>query len=276
MLTRLFWAMPAVLWMVALYLFSDTPNLSFTDGPSDWLIRKTGHVAAYLLLFLLNYLALTADRRFTYSPKPAILAAILTLAYAIFDEWHQSQVITRNGTPLDVGIDALGILIGLGIIGWLEWWRRTLSQVNNPISNFNYLGASVKLKQIPQLAAILASMLQGGEVVALYGDLGAGKTTFTQALAKQLGVTKAISSPTYTIAKQYSAAHGRTLYHYDLYRLDSAESLDYLDLPDKIGAANAIIVVEWPDRAPQAWPADTIRIDFTYVDEQTRKITLRR
>ncbi len=100
------------------------------------------------------------------------------------------------------------------------------------------------------LAAEVAPRLRPGGVLLLEGDLGAGKTTFTQALARIYGVTRTVTSPTFTLANEYRLPEGGSLVHFDLYRLASPEGLYDLGLEDAL-ERGARMVVEWPERA---WP----------------------
>ena len=121
------------------------------------------------------------------------------------------------------------------------------------------------------VGAALARVLQPGTVIAYRGDLGAGKTSFTRGLAKGLGVTERVTSPTYTIVNEYLG--GRCpLFHFDMYRLGSEDELfdigweDYLD-------RGGICAVEWSENV---WGAmeDAIVVTITRLDEDTRKITI--
>lgn len=100
------------------------------------------------------------------------------------------------------------------------------------------------------LAAEVAPRLRPSGVLLLEGDLGAGKTTFTQALARIYGVTRTVTSPTFTLANEYRLPEGGSLVHFDLYRLASPEGLYDLGLEDAL-ERGARMVVEWPERA---WP----------------------
>jgi tRNA threonylcarbamoyladenosine biosynthesis protein TsaE len=120
------------------------------------------------------------------------------------------------------------------------------------------------------LAAEFAATLRPGDVVCLEGDLGAGKTTFTQGLAKAFGVPGRVVSPTFCIVQE----HG-TLVHMDLYRLNS--EADVLDLGwDDFRARGAIIVVEWPERAGSLIPENARRVRFWHGKENSeeRKIAI--
>lgn len=144
----------------------------------------------------------------------------------------------------------------------------------------------------------LAKKLIGGEVIALHGDLGAGKTTFMQGLATGLGIKRNIISPTFIIMRTYqlprhsgkAKAHPesgqenrswtsqddniQTLYHLDLYRLKTeAEAID-LGLLDLMGEPENIVAIEWPDKVKNLLPKKTIHVHFTYLEEDSRQIKI--
>lgn len=103
-----------------------------------------------------------------------------------------------------------------------------------------------------QIAVKLASQLKGGEIIALQGDLGAGKTTFTQCLAKALAVKKQVTSPTFVLMKVYPVSHKplaiRQFVHVDCYRLDEPQELFYLGLEEYLNKYDTIVVIEWADK----------------------------
>ena len=121
------------------------------------------------------------------------------------------------------------------------------------------------LRGMRSLGRRLAARLSGGDVVALVGDLGAGKTSFVQGLAEGLGVQDVASvvSPTYTLVNVYPAA-GWALHHIDLYRLDSVADAQALGIDEQLGCKDAICAVEWADRAVDIIPqhAFWVRIAF--------------
>lgn len=119
------------------------------------------------------------------------------------------------------------------------------------------------------LAAKLANLVKAQHTITLEGDLGAGKTTFTQAFAKALGVTRTVNSPTFTIMKQYT---GRLpLNHLDVYRLeDSDEDLGW----DEIFYGDAVTVVEWAHLIERDLPDERLAIEIKRVDENARIISL--
>lgn len=110
-----------------------------------------------------------------------------------------------------------------------------------------------------KLGKRLAQRLKPGDVLALVGALGAGKTTLTQALARALDVEDAgeVLSPTYTLVNEHPFAGGMLL-HLDLYRLRDAESAVALGLVEQLNRRDAIVVVEWADRFPELIPAQAL------------------
>ena len=123
-----------------------------------------------------------------------------------------------------------------------------------------------------RVGAALAKTLCGGEVIAFLGDLGAGKTAFTRGLAEGLGVTDAVTSPTYTIVNEYLT--GRLpLFHFDMYRLSSSDDLwdigweDYLE-------RGGVCAVEWSENVRDAMEG-ALTVAISKVDENTRDIEIR-
>lgn len=102
-------------------------------------------------------------------------------------------------------------------------------------------------------------------VIALSGDLGAGKTTFVQELAKELGVIEPVTSPTFVIMKRYETtdADFQLLIHIDAYRLEDASELSVLGFDDVLAESKALICIEWPERVAALMPADAIQLSLT-------------
>ena len=118
----------------------------------------------------------------------------------------------------------------------------------------------------------LAVQLQPGDVLAYYGDLGAGKTAFTRGLASSLGVTEPVTSPTYTIVDEYLS--GRLpLFHFDMYRLGSADELFDIGWEDYL-ARGGICAVEWSENVMDALPEDTVWVRIAREGDTGRSITI--
>ena len=120
---------------------------------------------------------------------------------------------------------------------------------------------------------LAAAHPEAGAVLALSGDLGAGKTTFVQGLACGLGITAAITSPTFILVNRYRLPDGRRLHHADCYRLKDAP-LEMWDIGlDDLLAGEDIVVIEWADRIPGLLPPDYLEVSFAYVDDTQRSLT---
>lgn len=116
-----------------------------------------------------------------------------------------------------------------------------------------------------QLGASLAAALTPGCIIYLHGDLGAGKTTLARGLLRALGHQGKVKSPTFTLVEPYKIANQR-LFHWDLYRLDNPEELDYLGLRDQLDG-EALLLIEWPERGQGELPTPDIEITLSYVGE---------
>jgi tRNA threonylcarbamoyladenosine biosynthesis protein TsaE len=145
--------------------------------------------------------------------------------------------------------------------------------------------------QTQRLGMRLGELLRGGELILLNGQLGTGKTTFTQGLAAGMGITENINSPTFTLLKEYpgqlvpeaaqpqhnAAQHpqlppshpGPALYHFDLYRLDNPEEIIDLGFEDYF-FGSGVCVVEWADKADLLWPSEHLRIRMKMMSETKR------
>lgn len=109
-------------------------------------------------------------------------------------------------------------------------------------------------------------------IIELIGDVGAGKTTFVRGLAKKLGVTEPVTSPSFTVSKSYACKDGKTLIHYDFYRLNDPGIMSE-DLEENISDKNNIIVIEWSDSVKDILPKKHDIIKINYNDDDTREVT---
>ena len=128
-------------------------------------------------------------------------------------------------------------------------------------------------EQTEALGARLADALDGGRVVAFTGDLGAGKTAFVSGMARALGVEERVTSPTFTIVNEYEG--GRLpLFHFDMYRLDSADELFHIGWEDYL-ARGGVCAVEWSENVAEAIEPDAVRVSIVRGDgDDDRIITI--
>jgi tRNA threonylcarbamoyladenosine biosynthesis protein TsaE len=135
----------------------------------------------------------------------------------------------------------------------------------------------IALSDLPACATDILSHLprpaQGATVVGLTGELGAGKTTLVQALARQLGITEHITSPTFVIAKTYTTTHQqfKKLVHIDAYRLESTKELEPIRFSEMLGDSDTLIVIEWPEKIESALPPHIFRVTLSVINEEMRE-----
>ena len=122
------------------------------------------------------------------------------------------------------------------------------------------------------LGAGLARVLRAGDVILLRGPLGAGKSELTRGIASGLGVAETVTSPSFTILNVYESG-SLPLYHFDWYRLSSADELYDLGMDEYLGG-NGLAVVEWPERCPEAVPEDCLEITLIPGSGEQRLIRL--
>lgn len=127
---------------------------------------------------------------------------------------------------------------------------------------------TVNETQTRALGRRLGRMLKGLDVVLLYGDLGSGKTTFTQGLAKGAGFSGRVVSPTFGLARLYRAK-ARLIYHLDLYRVAADDTGD-IGIEEFVSDPKALCVVEWPDAGRAYYPADRVEIRFKHLKDGRR------
>lgn len=127
-----------------------------------------------------------------------------------------------------------------------------------------------------ELAAAVATLVRGGDIVLLAGELGAGKTCFTQGFGRALGVDEQITSPTFTLLRPYEGTTLRLL-HADVYRLEHLQEFVDLGIIEQVDG-DAVAVIEWGDMAEPALPADFLEIRLAYDErdeDDARRLELR-
>jgi tRNA threonylcarbamoyl adenosine modification protein YjeE len=131
------------------------------------------------------------------------------------------------------------------------------------IETFRGARALPDLEATARLGAAVAGGLRPGDAVALWGDLGAGKTTLARAILRALGVSEDVPSPTFTLVQSYDTPR-LAVSHYDLYRLKHVREMEELGFDDAL--AQGAVLVEWPERAPEALPPDALHVRLSLSD----------
>jgi len=142
-----------------------------------------------------------------------------------------------------------------------------------------------KITSSAELTAVVTEVLRlikenqvAGEasVLALHGDLGAGKTTFVQTLARALGVSEVVNSPTFVIMKKYDTLDEqfKQLVHIDAYRIEDIEEMAPLKLAEELQFAQTIIAIEWAEQISMFLPLTTVHLNFQSTKEEERSITM--
>ena len=140
-------------------------------------------------------------------------------------------------------------------------------------SNVSIITKSAKETQ--DYGQTVADSLKPPAIFCLYGELGSGKTTFTQGFAKGLGISTRLLSPTFIIVRRYSLPNPTIfLYHIDLYRIKNEHDLDGLGLREIFSDPNAIILIEWAERLESLLPVQRTDIQFGVIDKYKRRITI--
>lgn len=130
-------------------------------------------------------------------------------------------------------------------------------------------------RETQKLGEKLANSLKGGGLIALYGELGSGKTTFVKGLAKGLGIKERIISPTFVFIRPYAlVAEPYTLYHVDLYRIGKTDEIKGLGLDEIFNDKEAIVAIEWAEKIKKLLPRERIEVYFEYLGDNKRKIKI--
>ena len=127
---------------------------------------------------------------------------------------------------------------------------------------------SHSVEETEEFAEEFSKSLNGTEIIAMYGDLGAGKTSFTRGLAKGLDVEDNVTSPTFAIVNEYTGSV--PLYHFDMYRIESWNDLYSIGFFDYIG--NGVIVIEWSENIEGALDDDVIKVYIEKTDNEDERI----
>lgn len=121
--------------------------------------------------------------------------------------------------------------------------------------------------------AKLGAVLEGGEIIELVGDVGAGKTTLTKGIAMGLGINEDVQSPSFTISRVYEARGGLQLAHYDFYRLGDA-GIMAAELGETLSDPQAVTIIEWAEIVGGVLPDDRLEVHITSPSETSRRVSL--
>lgn len=130
-------------------------------------------------------------------------------------------------------------------------------------------------KETQEFGEKLALKYQNGGILALFGDLGAGKTTFTQGFAEGLGIKDKVISPTFIIMRQYPLPEKKAYFnHIDLYRLDQINQLEEIGLSEIFADPKNIVLIEWAEKLGNLLPKNATKIKFKQIAEEIRELEL--
>lgn len=130
------------------------------------------------------------------------------------------------------------------------------------------------LENINAAAAEFLKELGDRRIVAFYGSMGAGKTTFIKAVCEALGVTDTVNSPTFAIVNEYLAASGESIYHFDFYRIKKLEEAYDFGYEDYFYSGN-LCLIEWPELIEELLPEDTVRVQIAETEEGERELKIK-
>lgn len=129
-------------------------------------------------------------------------------------------------------------------------------------------------RDMRDFGAKLGGVFEGGEIIELVGDVGAGKTTLTKGLAEGLDIAEPVQSPTFTISRIYPARDDLELRHYDFYRLNEAGVMAE-ELSEAVNSPASIVVVEWASAVAAVLPEDRLQIEILATGEKDRRLEVR-
>ena len=133
----------------------------------------------------------------------------------------------------------------------------------------------IKINSIEEITAAAKTFLQAvgnRRVIAFYGGMGAGKTTFIAALCRELGVTEPVTSPTFAIVNEYRTGSGEPMYHFDFYRIERLEEAYDIGLYDYLDSG-CLCLMEWPENIEELLPEETLKVHITVNPDGSRTLT---
>ena len=147
----------------------------------------------------------------------------------------------------------------------------------SPVADTEQTLAVNSLAELPAAAQTFATFLgqnPGVSVVIFEGEMGAGKTTFIKAVCRELGVTDAVSSPTFSIVNEYETSSGKRLYHFDFYRIEEEQEALSIGALEYFDSGN-LCFIEWPSKVPNLLPDHYLTVNIAASPSGPRTITLK-
>lgn len=129
------------------------------------------------------------------------------------------------------------------------------------------------LNAIDRAAEEFISLIGPGRIIAISGDMGAGKTTFIQALCRVLGVSQIVTSPTFALINEYFTFEGESIYHFDLYRIKNPDELFDIGYEDYF-FSGAYCFIEWPEKASALIPEEALQVVIKVLEDEARQIII--
>ena len=131
------------------------------------------------------------------------------------------------------------------------------------------------LEELRPAARRVIESIKPNRIICLYGSMGAGKTTFIQAICAELGVADSVLSPTFALVNEYRAADGNPVYHFDFYRINRIEEVYDFGYEEYFYSDHGICLIEWPELVESILPSEgVVRIRIEVVNNSSRKISL--
>ncbi|MFA6335392.1 MAG: tRNA (adenosine(37)-N6)-threonylcarbamoyltransferase complex ATPase subunit type 1 TsaE [Bacteroidales bacterium] len=128
------------------------------------------------------------------------------------------------------------------------------------------------LKDIDRAAKEFLERKHDKTVVALYGAMGAGKTTFTKAICKVLGVPDSVNSPTFTIINEYRTKENKPVFHFDFYRINKIEEAFDIGFEEFVDSGY-LCLIEWPEKIEQILPDNCLKVQISVLDDESREVS---
>ncbi|MFO8001305.1 MAG: tRNA (adenosine(37)-N6)-threonylcarbamoyltransferase complex ATPase subunit type 1 TsaE [Marinilabilia sp.] len=126
-------------------------------------------------------------------------------------------------------------------------------------------------REIDKIAEEFLPLLRDHKVVAFYGEMGVGKTTFIKGLCKHMGVSGHVTSPSFAIVNEYAADYGETIYHFDFYRLKNVEEVFDMGYEDYF-FSGVVCLIEWPEKVAEVLPSDRLDVYMSADHEGNRTL----